>query len=135
MMFRYTIFFLPLLCLIIISSCDNSSGPQVCTSEAEPAIEVQITDATTGRFIAKDAKGVIQDGSYEDSLRHATITQTVPKLIVSSLTAGAERAGTYQVKINLEGYESWTRMNIKVPEGECGPKTQFLRVRLREIEQ
>lgn len=121
-------------CIIGITSCDSTSTePVFCPSIAEPAIVIDVTDAVTGKYIAKEATGIIKDGSYIDTLGFGNITQREPVLIVKSLVGGLERAGTYDVRIELEGYQPWSRNNVHVPEGECGPHTQHLEAQMEKL--
>lgn len=106
---------------LALFGCD--SGPVACPAITEPAVEVEVTDATTGRYIAREAEAVITDGSYRDTLRHGKTTQLEPTLIVKTLEGGFERAGTYEVSVSRPSYQSQTRSTVEVPPGECGPKT------------
>ena len=109
--------------------CDATS-PGVCPDIVEPAIVVQVTDARTGHFIAADAEGVIVEGTYRDSLRHFATTPSTRVVVIRSLAAGLERPGTYDVFVDREGYESWSREDVHVQSGECGPETEHLEAAL-----
>jgi hypothetical protein len=124
--------------VVVTLGCDSglSSGPSNanCPAVAEPAVEVEVSDATTGRYVAAEAEAVITDGSYRDTLRRGVITQVEPTLIVKTLVGGFERPGTYDVSIEHPNYQSWTRSGVEVPSGKCGPDTQQVEASLREKE-
>lgn len=117
-----------------LSGCDSGSVQRACLAVAEAALEVEVIDSTSGRYIAANADGILTDQSYRDSLRHGTITQREPTLIVKTLVGGFERAGTYDVRIEHPDYQVWTRSDVEVPAGECGPETQYLEAELRKPE-
>ena len=60
--------------LLILGAITGSAcldqGP--CTTSVEPAIRVEVRDAATGAFIADIARGVAQDGAFEDWIDDAS---------------------------------------------------------------
>lgn len=44
-----------------------------------------------------------------------------------------ERAGTYDVTAEKEGFSTWSRSDVDVPEGRCGPETVELTARLTPL--
>lgn len=104
----------PLCCLSAgLAACD-SAGPNVaCAAPRSIAIELSVTDSTTGLGIADSAFGLITDGAYSDSLHHVFPSPTV-------LIAG-ESLGTYAVTVGRPGYAAWSRTGIAVTQrGVCG---------------
>lgn len=121
---------------MVLLGCDTGPGQDQlnCPAVTEPAIEVEVVDATTSRYVADEAEAVISDGSYRDTLRHGVTTQIEPTLIVKTLVGGFGRSGTYDVTVRHPKYPSWTRSGVEVPSGHCGPKTQNVEAELREKE-
>jgi hypothetical protein len=120
--------------VVFLLGCDSGPGNVNCAAVAEPAVEVEVSDATTGRYVAAEAEAMITDGSYRDTLRRGAITQVEPTLIVKTLVGGFERSGTYDVSVSHPNYQPWTRPDVEVPSGDCGPETQQLEAELREKE-
>jgi hypothetical protein len=48
----------------------------------------------------------VRDGTFEDSLRVGSTTLSIPPLIVTMVGAD-ERAGTYVLQLEAEGYQPW----------------------------
>ena len=58
--------FLPIL-LVCLAGCDSptDNGGVICPAWIQRAIEVDVTDASTGLPIARDAKGIVRDGTFD----------------------------------------------------------------------
>jgi hypothetical protein len=90
-------------------------------------VVVEVRNSATGDPEAGNAMGVLIDGSYTDSLRAKEMTEEG----LLSLAGGAERTGTYTIRIEKQGFETWTREGVDVDEGTCGPKTERLNAHLK----
>lgn len=99
--------------LLALSACDQGA---LCPQPIDPAIIVTIREAGTLRPIADEARGVIRDGSYVDSLR--------PYQVGISRAAGNNRDGTYSIELRREGSVTWTRTGVHVPQNGCFIGTQ-----------
>ena len=99
----------------------------MCPDIAEPAVVVEVRSARTGAPEADSALGLLRDGDYVDTMRVSGVTSDGTPL---SLQGAMERAGTYDVQIEKEGFRPWTRENVTVESGECGPQTQRLTAEL-----
>jgi hypothetical protein len=114
--------------LFFLAGCDSIGLPGLgCSAEAEPALVVEVRNSATGDPEAGNAMGVLIDGSYTDSLRAKEMTEEG----LLSLAGGAERTGTYTIRIEKQGFETWTREGVDVDEGTCGPKTERLNAHLK----
>ena len=93
--------------------CDSDSGDSIgCTTEFRYGVEVSIFDADTGKpIINAEVTGMVQDGSYLESLLHLESTNT--------LLGAGERPGTYTISISLPGYVEWKVSDVKVTSDEC----------------
>jgi hypothetical protein len=100
---------------LLASACGSQQAAPTgfCTAPAPIAIEATVTDSVSGRPLADSALGLVQAGSYVDSLHHVS---TSPALLF-----GGQRLGTYQVTISRTGYSPWQRSGISVTQtGPCG---------------
>jgi hypothetical protein len=107
-----------------LSACDQGA---LCPQPIDPAIIVTIREAGTLRPIADEARGVIREGSYVDSLR--------PYQPNVSRAAGNNRDGTYSIEIHREGSVTWTRAGVQVPQNGCFTVTQNVTADLVPITQ
>jgi len=113
---------------------DSDEGGSACTAEARPGIEVKVRDAVTDASIGEYAIGSVIDGAYTETLEgtgSGTETDDNPYL----LSGVYERAGTYDVTISLEGYQSWGIDGVVVQKtaGACHVATVTLTAQLEPI--
>ena len=111
----------PAVALIALlgAGCDNPTATFACPGILVPAIVVEVRDSRTGLAIAQNAKGVVQEGVYVDSLRAYFGALPDPATLLS-LQAAWGRAGTYSVNVQRPNYLPWTASGIKVTSGLCG---------------
>jgi hypothetical protein len=109
------------VCLVAgtLSACQD---PGACTADIRPAVEVEVRDAVGGEHLSVTPRGVARDGTFEDSLRVGSTTLSIPPLVVSMVGAD-ERAGTYLVWLEAEGYQAWDTSGIQVFRDECHVQT------------
>ena len=118
---------LPLVALAI-QACDR--GP--CVLTVDPAIEVFITDSVTGEPRAGPARGVVEEGTYSDSLQRGKGNYSSDGSIIWISRAAAHgRVGSYSVRVVAAGYLDWQRTGVRALEsGYCGITTVTLHARL-----
>ena len=121
--------FLGACTFLLLAGCDF--GNPICPTVADPAVIVEVRNAVTEAPEAENAEGVLIDGNYIDSLR---IKEETDEGIPVALAGGFERAGTYTVRIDKPGFQTWTREGVDVDEGECGPETERLNARIEPTE-
>ena len=121
--------FLAACVFLLLAGCDF--GNPICPAVAEPAVVVEVRNAVTDDPEAENADGVLIDGEYTDSLR---VNEETDEGILIALAGGFERAGTYTVRVEKPGFQTWTREGVDVDDGECGPKTEQLTARIEPIE-
>lgn len=109
---------LPLLILAGVASCDTPEA-ESCLLIIAPAIQVEVRDSTTGQPLAFNARGVITDGRYSDSLRVIGWDNVPSDSTALILGAGDNRAGTYHVTIVRPGYLPWVAGPVRVRKGTC----------------
>jgi hypothetical protein len=87
---------------VVPAACNLVSEPYACTASVEPAVIVEIRDARSGAPLAADARGVVRDGSFVDSLRPSEFARAEAATLYSRRAAD-ERAGTYAVEVQRAG--------------------------------
>lgn len=112
----------------LLTGCDLNGT--LCPQSVEPAIRVEVRDATAGTPAAEGASGLVRDGAYADSLR-VTGGDSSGAFILS---AAEGRAGTYDVLVEKAGYRVWSQTGVRVRSGECGVATVTLQARLEPLE-
>ncbi|WP_411280801.1 hypothetical protein [Gemmatimonas sp.] len=114
-----------LMALFTLGACSSSStDPIVCDASARAGITVTIKDAETMAPLAANARGVVRDGAYVDSL-----TLTGP----DSRAAAYERAGTYSVEVRLTGYQNFNTSGVRVTVGTCHVNAQVVSAVLLKV--
>ena len=110
------------LSLLALSGCHEYGG--ICPLSIEPGVEVQVRDARTQEplLLATTPRGMAREGTYQDSLLVWSRTFDVPERVFS-LAGATERAGTYIVQLEAEGYQPWDTAGVRVTEGDCGVQT------------
>jgi len=113
-------------------------GAEACSSPSELAftcpdmlvrsIVVEIRDSATAAPLALNARGVVRDGAYVDSLLLGARLTADPATTYERYTFS--RPGTYTVEISLDGYQRWSRSNVRVEKANCGVETQHLSAKL-----
>ena len=125
-----------LLCLILafsvtVSACDSmGDAPVACPDVLTFAIEVEIRNAETGAPEADNATGRITDGDDVETMEPAARIEYQGRPVLLSLRGAEERAGTYNVLIEKQGFEPWTRTGVEPEVGECGVETERLEAKL-----
>jgi hypothetical protein len=94
-----------------------------------PGIIVHIRDAHNGTGLAYDARGIVRDGAFADSLQPAMSSSSDPHDLYAR-AAAHERAGTYSVEIVHPGYATWTAAGVRVAGGTCHVQTVTLHANL-----
>lgn len=104
---------LPIPALLLAAGCSDYGPNAACAAVRSIAIEVNVTDSITGLARADSATGLVQSGSYTDSL--------LPYGSTPNLLFAGDRLGTYSVTVSRPGYATWSRTGIAVTNrGACG---------------
>jgi hypothetical protein len=119
-------------CLLLVSQIAACSDPSpICTADSRPAIEVEVRDRENNQFIPVLARGVVQDGVFQDSVQLWSMTGDDPPVPVS-YAAAFERRGVYTVHLQVAGYYPWDTSGIAVSRDECHVRTVNLSVALQQ---
>lgn len=105
--------------LLLTTAC---SEPVVCTDESVPAVEVEVRDRTSDELIRDEARGIVEDGAFQDSLQVFWRFEP-PPITPISYTAAHERPGTYTVHIEVPAYQAWDTSGVAVTRNECHVQT------------
>lgn len=112
--------------MFVLTGC---SDPSVCTENIERAIEVEVREAASDRFIADIARGVVHESGFTDSLRIVGWIGADPAL-PTTLGAADERTGTYAVHLEAEGHVAWDTADVRATSDGCHVITQRFTARL-----
>jgi hypothetical protein len=116
-----------LLLAPMFAACSEPSF--ICTDESRPAIVVEIRNRVSDEYLSVVPKGVVRDGAFEDSL--VTAGETLEATRVATMSAAHERAGTYLVQLEADGYLPWDTSNVRVFADECHVITEEFIARLQ----
>lgn len=114
-----------LLLPLSLSAC-GLVEPMVCTTEAVPALVVEVRDAVTGAPAAADAIGRAEDGDF-----NAVLVGSDRGVDALNLYGAFERAGTYRITVQKSGYAAWQKVGVDVSRDECHVRTVHLRADLQ----
>jgi hypothetical protein len=107
---------------VLLAGCDVTD-PGACTAEIRYGISVEVYNLADGRPVVEGLAGVLQEGEYSEEMS-----------VRENLVQGApERAGTYDLTITAEGYETLRQNGISVRENECHVETRTLTAELTPI--
>jgi hypothetical protein len=107
---------------LLATACDDDSSDNlVCTTEAIPAILVEVRDAQTGEPAAELAAGSVSAPGFEQDLH-----RTDPL----HLAGAYERPGTYRVRITASGYLPLEFDQVRARPGVCHVQGALLRADL-----
>ena len=97
----------------------------VCTAESRPGLSVFVRDSITGAFAGNGATMRAMSVTWSDSV-------VVPASAdwYTSWSTAWERAGTYSVTVERDGYLPWRRDSIVVSHDLCHVVGQEVNVRL-----
>ena len=115
-----------LMAAVAVSACSDQG---VCTEEARRAVDVEVLEAGTDQFIAAIARGILRDGSYEDSLQVVGSRGSDPAE-ETTLGGAYERVGTYEVHLVADGHAPWDTTGVEVVSDGCHVVTARLTARL-----
>lgn len=115
-----------MMATIALSGCLDLSGPDACTAEWVPGLDVAVERTDTGEPLA-DALVVARDGEFADSAR-TRLASGSPDRAAAQLAH--ERSGEYDVTVEREGYEASVRHDVSVRETGCHVETVELTVGL-----
>ncbi len=112
-----------------LAGCDLSSlldlfGGTACTALFAYGVSVTVTDAETGDPI-ENATLTLEEGSYRETLQYPGTGDYV---------GAGERAGTYTLTVNADGYQQQVIRDIVVTEDECHVRGVHLDVQLQAAE-
>lgn len=115
---------LTFLAPLAIGGCDVvTPSDTVCTLVAVPAISVAVVDSVNNTPAGRGAKIVARDGVYADTARFTASD--------GPYGLAYERAGTYTVSVQQQGYRLWSISGINVSRDECHVRTMPLTARLQ----
>lgn len=125
---------LGLLLPLVTAGC-GILGPSVCTLDVRPAIRVEVLDSISGDPVRGTMQIVARGGSatFEVDPNQFFFPPGVdPDTIAfGPFHLAQERAGTYSVAVEAEGYRPWQRDAVRVRDDACHVRTVELTARLQ----
>lgn len=116
--------FIPLALAPILVACDLLDPDTACLPAPMPAVVVEVEDVRTGAAI-EGALAVARDGAFADSAR----TNQGGRARLAF-----QRAATYDVTVEKDGFGLERRSNVSVDLNECDqPDTAELRFALEPV--
>lgn len=109
----------------VLAGCDLITGP-ACTTEARPALTVDVRDSITNATAGPGARIIARDGAFAD-----TVLVPTDDAARFPYQLAHERAGTYTVTVERDGYRPWSRSGVRVTKDECHVRTLALTARLQ----
>jgi hypothetical protein len=107
---------------LVLAGCDVTD-PAGCTAEIRFGVSVEVVSLADGRPVVEGLAGVLREGDYsEDMFVDENRVQGAP-----------ERAGTYDLTITAEGFETLRENGISVTENECHVNTRTLTAELTPV--
>lgn len=130
-----TLFLMPLFLISCVGDDSADEDEVSCTTEALPAVEVVVRDAISLAPLADDADGILRDGDFVEVMQ---ITERVKNADTGEfegaiLAGGFERAGTYSVSIEVDGYQDWERVGVAVSRSTCHVDTVRLTANMEAL--
>ena len=110
------------------TGCDALTGGTLCTDSIEPGIVFSAFDAETGASLTAQALARAIEGTYIDTLQVSSISGEGEVL---SRSGADERAGTYTVLAEVDGYVPWVKTGVRVRDAECHVRQVVLEARMR----
>lgn len=98
------------------------SEPVFCLQNIEPAVEVEVRDRLSSELLTTTPRGVVREGTFQDSLRVGSTTFENPPRVVTLIGAD-ERTGRYVVHVDADGYQAWDTTGVQVTADECHVRT------------
>ena len=92
--------------------------------DARPAVSVDVRDSIAGAPAGRGARIIARDGAFADTAKHTSQYE-------GPYALARERAGTYTVTVEQDGYRLWSRGGVRVTRDECHVRTVSLVARLQ----
>lgn len=107
-----------------VGGCDIvTPGSRACTLQAVPAVSVEVLDSARNVPVGRGAQIIARDGAFADTVSFTAYD--------GPYGLAPERAGTYTVTVQQQGYLLWSVSGIRVSRDECHVRTATLRARLQ----
>jgi hypothetical protein len=108
---------------LLASGCELISGGTACTAQAVPGIMVDVRDSVTSAPAGRGSRIIARDGAVADTAKFTEFD--------GPYGVAYERAGTYTVSVEQQGYRLWSRTGIRVTTDECHVRTVSVAARLQ----
>jgi hypothetical protein len=107
-----------------VSGACQLPGSVACTLEARAAVSIDVRDSVTNAAVGRGSTIIARDGAYAD-------TAEITGVFDGPYGLAYERAGTYTVTVDQQGYRPWSRAGIRVTKDECHVRGVSITARLQ----
>jgi hypothetical protein len=115
---------------LLAAACDEGSlSPVACTEQFVFGLQMEVREADGGAPAAQGAVATVTDGDYVEVV--AGPISGGPDALF--LVAAGERAGTYDIEVAREGFETWDTTGVVVDEDICHVITEQVPVFLTRL--
>lgn len=124
----------PMLALLgltlFTAACDEGAlSPVACTAQFVYGLQIEVREADGGAPAAQGAVATVTDGDYVEVA--AGPVSGFPEALV--IGAAGERAGTYDIEVARDGFETWDTTGVVVEEDICHVITERVPVLLTRL--
>jgi hypothetical protein len=106
-------------CALLLAACEDPGGVTACPDILRPSLQVEVVDSATGARRTGNARGWWITGDQTGPLERNPLASD------GLLAYGP--AGAYSLIIQVNGYRSWGRDDLRVEGDACGPRTLEVR--------
>lgn len=108
----------------LIVGCDAVAPDGIlCTAQAVAAVSVDVRDSVSGSPAGRGALIVARDGAYADTVVFTSVD--------GPYGLAYERAGSYTVTVQQQGYRVWSESGVDVSKDICHVQPVRLKARLQ----
>lgn len=113
-----------LVTLFVSGACDSLS-PMGCTTEFVYGVSAEVFHSGTGLPVTDESlAGTLHEGDYSEIMGRSG----------NRLGGAGEREGTYSMRVTADGFEPWSRTDIRVEADACHVIPVGIEVRLEPSE-
>jgi hypothetical protein len=107
---------------LFIPTLFKDAVPDACTAEVRDGLRVHVQDQDTNQYLSCPTVSAVE-GDFSQQLNTGC----------ADLTSGlAEREGSYEISVAMDGYLPWQRSDVRVQADECHVGSTSLQVYLQK---
>lgn len=107
----------------LVAGCSDMLSPEICTMEARAGITVLVLDSATNTPVGEGASIIATDGAFADTVITVADYEGPYGFV-------HERAGSYTVVVEKDGFQHWSTSDVRVTRDDCHVHTTSITARL-----